>query len=403
MAKRRKKAADNDAAFNGTASPKVRDGRISLLTIITLSLLLFSGGGALWLRMQAEAVAALMAAANPVHWSARPGFEAEFAAMQAAAMAGEGMPVETAPAPIAPVPEPVVEPEPEPQAVVEAPPVETAAQKNDKLEQPLLPAPADGLTEAVQGLAGVPRVAVDGRQPWQAYARPFEQTDQRPRLSVLLVEMGLSQEMTKGAIDHLHPAIGLALIPYAPAVGDLARAARLAGHEVLVAMPMQPLDFPRNDAGPGSLLNAVAPKDNITRLHQALVAVPGAVGIMPFMGQAFLSQQAFYLPVLQELKLRGLLYHDPRTMQGDGVATSVKTLQGPLTVGTRWLDVTPSRDGIQAALAQFEDEARSKGSALAMARPFPVVLQALKDWAPTVAGKGFALAPLTAMANLHMN
>ena len=62
----------------------------------------------------------------------------------------------------------------------------------------------------------LPRVGEDGRQPWQVYARPFDQNDARPRIAVIVTGLGLSAAATEAAIKLLPGAVTLAFDPYAP-------------------------------------------------------------------------------------------------------------------------------------------------------------------------------------------
>src|SRR3984885_6001362 len=138
----------------------------------------------------------------------------------------------TAPAPAPTEPAPAATAEP--AAAPPQPPAPTG----------LGPAPDLALVEAAP-IGPLPKIEAlpDGRtrQPWQVYARPFDAPDTKPRVAVLLTGLGLSSAPTEAAINRLPPEVTLSFSPYAEHLGDWLQAARAAGHEVLLDLPLEPL------------------------------------------------------------------------------------------------------------------------------------------------------------------
>ena len=90
----------------------------------------------------------------------------------------------------------------------------------------------------------LPIVGRDGREPWQVYARHFDATDRRPVVAIVIAGLGLDQAATREAVERLPPAVTLAYSPYASDLAVAIAAARKAGHEVLLGLPMEPADYP---------------------------------------------------------------------------------------------------------------------------------------------------------------
>lgn len=105
----------------------------------------------------------------------------------------------------------------------------------------------------------LPIIGADGRQPWQVYARRFDQADRRPRVALVIAGLGLDAEASRAAIAQLPAAVTLGFSPYAHELPNWIGAARQAGHEVLLGLPLEPADFPREDPGPGTLLTSLDP------------------------------------------------------------------------------------------------------------------------------------------------
>jgi polysaccharide deacetylase 2 family uncharacterized protein YibQ len=243
----------------------------------------------------------------------------------------------------------------------------------------------------------LPRVARDGRQPWQVYARPFDLSDRRPRVSILVTELGLSSAATEAAIQRLPGAVSLAFVPFAERLSSWIDQARSGGHEVLLTLPMEPITYPRDDPGPQTLLTSLSDRENLQRLEWVMSRVTGYVGMVSFMGSRFTTNPVTLRPVLTALKSRGLLYVDnqPGTRSvAPGVARDIGLPHGTTD---RFIDDVATRAAIDEQLAALEAIAREKGAALGVGSPYPVTLDRIAQWAPTLASKGIALAPVSAV------
>ena len=61
----------------------------------------------------------------------------------------------------------------------------------------------------------LPRIAADGRTPFNAYAPPIAPGDARPRIAIVISGLGFSAKATAAALDGLPPPVTLAFAPYA--------------------------------------------------------------------------------------------------------------------------------------------------------------------------------------------
>lgn len=265
----------------------------------------------------------------------------------------------------------------------------------------LTPAPADGLVEdTAQG----PLPKKDGvREPWQVYARPFEPShaggNARPRIAIVVAGLGLSKSVTEVAIATLPPEVTLAFSPYADSLQSRVDAARQAGHEVLMMVPMEPHNYPANDPGPHTLLVNAAPVDNMAKLHWVMSRAVGYVGLVNEMGSSFTASEAAMTPTLQELAARGLLFMDARSSQNSVAATLARDLRVPRAVNNRYVDNEKTEDNIRARLQELEHLAMTYGAAAGIARPYPLSIRVIAEWAKDLSSRNIDLAPVTAVAN----
>lgn len=241
----------------------------------------------------------------------------------------------------------------------------------------------------------LPRIAEDGRRPMQVYAAGFDRSSRRPRIAVMVAGIGLSESDSLNAVRNLPGGISLAVSPYGGSLPRVLTAARLAQHELLVSIPMEPQGFPLNDPGNKALMTNLGRADNMTRLLWVLSRFGGYVGATGALGDlrgerfAGLSDQMG--PVLRQIAQRGLLYVDPRP--GKPPPSQVWGRSVDLVI-----DDPANADAIDGRLEELEKIARERGSALGLVgAPRPVTVDRLAAWAGTLSGKGLALAPVSAM------
>ena len=263
-----------------------------------------------------------------------------------------------------------------------------------------LPDPA--LLETVRGhdVGSLPRIAADGRMSRLVYAHPAPPADGRPRISLVIVGLGGSEADSRAAIK-LPGAVTLAVSAYARDPSALLSAARLAGHELLVSIPMESNGFPFDDAGPQSLLTGAEPPDNQARLDTVLGRIQGYVGATGasdgLRGERFAAQTSSFHAVLDELAGRGLLYLDPRP-SGTGRPAPLPDGLAGCTVDLV-LDESPARAEIEAKLAELERIARDRGSAVGLVgRMRPMMLERIAAWTRDLEARGVVLTPVSALA-----
>ncbi len=239
---------------------------------------------------------------------------------------------------------------------------------------PATPAdPTAGLTETSPN-GPLPVKTKDGRVAFKVYARPFDPQEKRPRIAIIVGNLGTSATETDTAIRSLPGEVSLSFMPYRKRLGEWIGLARAAGHEVLLDLPMEPPDVLHNDPGPNALRTALDAPTNVARLEWMMAQATGYVGMVAFMGGRFEGDRQDLQPILEDLGKRGLLYVDNRASPqsvGPAVAAELKL---PFAVSNRQIDLDPSRGTIDRRLAELEDVARRNGEAVGIAQVSVAVL-----------------------------
>ena len=287
-----------------------------------------------------------------------------------------------------PAPAPAAAPGPAPAPLV----VETTAAVT-----PIAP-PDPALAEPAPGYPGrsLPRIGPNGQTPMRRYAAVFDTANRLPRVGLLLAGIGLDAAASAEAIATLPAGVTLAVSPYAADPTPLLAAARRAGHEYLLSLPMEPQSYPLNDPGPHALLTAATAAANRRQLDWALSRFAGYVGVTGALGpslrgERFAASAEAMDPVLRDLAARGLLYVDPRP------GSSAPRFATGRTVDVV-IDQTAGAAAIDAALARLDRIAARQGSALGLVQaPLPVTLARLAAWSHRLAAADLVLAPVSAL------
>lgn len=255
--------------------------------------------------------------------------------------------------------------------------------------------PAETQTAAI-----APPPSVGGEPLWLKNAVAFDVPAGRPIIAVVLDDVGVAPAHAELAID-LPPAITLSFMTYADGVADMARRASAKGHELMLHVPMEPLN---HDVDPGPHVLTVGASDTelLQRLSWGLGRFTGYIGINNHMGSRFTQDERGMTVVLRELQRRGLLFLDSRTVSntvGDKVAARMGM---PHVMRDVFLDDELGEAAVLKQLAQAERVATLKGQAIAIGHPHPATIAAIKAWLPKAKAKGFVIVPLSVVAKQRL-
>lgn len=245
----------------------------------------------------------------------------------------------------------------------------------------------------------IPRISANGQTPFQAYSTPLV-TPVPPgqaTIAIIVSGLGINEQGSLNAIEQLPNAVTLAFAPYGKGLQSTVSAARAAGHEVLLEVPLEPFDYPQNDPGPQTLLTGVTPRANLDKLFWLMARFGGYVGLINNMGARFTASGADFSPIMEELGARGLGYID------DG--SSNRSLAPQLAAGNKVpfaradlvLDTNPARASILEALGSLETKALQNGFAIGIISALPISIQSVTQWARQLDDKGITLVPISTL------
>lgn len=217
----------------------------------------------------------------------------------------------------------------------------------------------------------------------------------RPMLAVIIDDIGPNRAVADALIARGLP-VTLSILPFADSAPDIARAASLAGLEVFMHLPMEPVGLA--DPGPNALLRAHNRAEMTRRVRWALSRVPGAAGLNNHMGSAMTADRGAMARVFAGLEGSGLIFVDSLTHPRSVAAGAAS--QAGLTALRRdvFLDHDRRPEAIDAAIEAALTRSLQTGSAIAIAHPHAATLEALEGLAARAEAAGVELVTVSRIA-----
>jgi len=279
---------------------------------------------------------------------------------------------------------------PPPVAMI-VPPAQTQLAARPVAPQPT-PPPLEALPPTKPD--ALPPVKSDASRPaWLRYAVAPPAMRGRARIAIVIDDLGVDRRRTERAIALKGP-LTLSFLAYADDLPHLTEAAHRAGHELLVHVPMEPMSR-AEDMGPNGLAVALSHDEILRRLRWDLDRFEGYVGINNHMGSRFTSNTPAMTEIMAELKARGLLFIDSRTIASTVAAEVAQRLGVPNASRDVFLDNESDATAVGERLAVLEATARRHGSAIAIGHPHDGTLAELALWLDKLDSKGLVLVPVS--------
>lgn len=210
----------------------------------------------------------------------------------------------------------------------------------------------------------------------------------RARVAIIIDDLGFIREPTE-AFWALEFPLTFAVLPWGRYSQDHAREALLQGQEVILHLPLEPLD-PQTDPGPGALRGAYSPAQLRHQLRVNLTAIPEIRGVNNHMGSKGTQDRALMELVMAELKTANLFFVDSMTIHSSVAGAVAREYEVPSAKRDVFLD----SGGTEMILAQVElliEQALRHGSAIGIAHTRPGVAAALAEALPLFEAAGIEL------------
>ena len=233
--------------------------------------------------------------------------------------------------------------------------------------------------------------------PWleNAVAVP-DVAEDSPMIAIVIDDLGLNRKKTQEVLN-LPAPLTVSFLYYADHLEEQTQAARLAGHELLLHTPMEPIN-PKFEPGPLALKTGMAEEDLKERLQIMLDSFAGYVGINNHMGSRFTADETGMRIVMDVIKKRGLLILDSLTSNRSIISDIAQEKDIPYAVRNVFLDNAHNEEKIMKQLFLLERHARKHRFAVGIGHPHKVTINALKKWIPQAKKRGVVFVPISLIA-----
>jgi polysaccharide deacetylase 2 family uncharacterized protein YibQ len=222
-------------------------------------------------------------------------------------------------------------------------------------------------------------------------------SERRGRLAIVLY--GIPDDARSADSTFALPVpFAVALPPGRAHSRDVFRAAHARGREVVLHLPLEPIDYPRVHPGPGTLLVTMSPAKITSALRRDLDHAAPVAAVANHMGSLATQDMTLMRAVFHELRRADVPF--VHVMPAAGAVC--KSLASEMGVGYSEPDLVIDREPRQADVRAFDrrwqeavQRARDRGACVLWIRSSP----ALRRWLTARAQKleGVSLAPLSAL------
>ena len=219
----------------------------------------------------------------------------------------------------------------------------------------------------------------------------------RAKVSIVIDDFGTDVGIAKQFASLPFP-VTLSVLPHLVHSREIAELAHLEGREVMLHLPMEPLN-PKVSPGPGALMLSM-PADQIRlNIKAALDTSPYFDGVNNHMGSRMTQDAQVMKTVLSEIKERGLFFVDSMTTNESKGWKVARELKIPTLKRDVFLDDDPSAEAIRSQIARLVEIAKIRGTALAIGHPRKTTLRSLQEGAAYFGEKGIEIVAVHDLMN----
>ena len=250
----------------------------------------------------------------------------------------------------------------------------TQAQK-----QPLNKKPAFEIYPKEKASPGKPLAKIDIPKSIPEPKRP--PSGKLPRVALIIDDLGYDKKIAEKFFE-LNINLTVSILPHSPFQGKIARSASSKGLEIMLHLPMEPVEYPKVNPGPGTLLSSMSPDELISQLEENLNSLPSVKGVNNHMGSKLTAESAQMYQIFSVLKHRGLFFVDSRTTSDSLCKPSARLFQVPFAQRDVFIDHYQKPDFIRKQIKELIRIAKLNGEAVGILHPHTTTYRVLLEMLP---------------------
>jgi uncharacterized protein len=213
-----------------------------------------------------------------------------------------------------------------------------------------------------------------------------------PKVAIIIDDMGYDPVIAKNFID-LDVALTFAILPYSPFIKKIANMAQTSQIQVMLHLPMEPVEYPKINPGRGALLTSMSPDQLIDQLKENFAQIPFVRGVNNHMGSKITADSNRMNQIFSVLKQKNLFFIDSRTTAKTLCIQSAHLFQVPFAQRDVFLDNIQEAKAVRKQIYTMLYYAKRQGYAIGIGHPYPVTYKALREMLPHIRKR---VVPVTA-------
>ncbi|MCK5099820.1 MAG: divergent polysaccharide deacetylase family protein, partial [Desulfobacteraceae bacterium] len=205
--------------------------------------------------------------------------------------------------------------------------------------------------------------------------------DHIPKIAIIIDDIGYDKKIALALCD-LNSKITFSILPFAPFGKYVSEKLHEKGSQLMLHLPMEPVEYPDIDPGPGAILSIMPPDVLIDQLKKNIKAVPNIAGVNNHMGSKLTSHSDQMNQIFTILKKENLFFVDSRTSAESQCEASARLLNLKFARRNVFLDNFQNTKYIAEQLKKLVALAKKHGSAIGIGHPYKETLEALSKELP---------------------
>ena len=219
-----------------------------------------------------------------------------------------------------------------------------------------------------------------------------------PMVAIIIDDLGYDIKIAE-KLSQLGAMLTFSILPHSPYQKKIANLSQSKGFETILHLPMEPMEYPSADPGPGTLLTSMTPDQLLDQLEKDLDAVPFIKGVNNHMGSKMTAESSQLYQIFTILKKRDLYFIDSRTTMNTLCKPSSRLFQIPFAQRDIFLDHRQDPKFIRQQIKKLVEIAKQNGQAIGIGHPHMTTYDVLREMLP-VLQKEVQLVPTSKIVRL---
>lgn len=200
----------------------------------------------------------------------------------------------------------------------------------------------------------------------------------RPKVAIIIDDMGYDLEIAKKFIQISIP-LNFSILPHTRYAHAIAELAAENNREVIVHLPMEPVEYPGINPGKGALLCEMSEQELTDTLIRNILEIPHIIGANNHMGSRMSQCTKTMCRVLCVLKTHNLFFVDSFTTFESKGETAARLVAVPFAKRDVFLDHKTDPVYIQRQLILLLKIAQKNGEAVGIGHPNPETMKVIES------------------------